>query len=65
MNMFTTRGKCPFFYALMKVRDSEIIRSLLDAGADARHTDENGNQALHVWEQTAHARNDILRLVPC
>ena len=25
MNMFTTRGKCPFFYALMKVRDSEII----------------------------------------
>lgn len=62
VNMITTGCKHLLFFAIMKVRDPEIINLLLRAGADVHYTDATGNRVMHFWARAARARNELLTI---
>jgi len=60
VNECTAKGSHVLFRAVIKARELDMVHMLLNAGADARCTDEKGNQVMHFWARATVGRNHLL-----
>mmetsp|Transcript_41557 Transcript_41557/g.104427 ORF Transcript_41557/g.104427 Transcript_41557/m.104427 type:complete len:677 (-) Transcript_41557:85-2115(-) len=60
VNECTAKGSHVLFRAVIKARELDMVHMLLNAGADARSTDEKGNQVMHFWARATVGRNHLL-----